>query len=666
MAPSQRPRSLQAQIREAIKETGLDVSAKKDGRTAPAHARRGFTSPARPFLTTNHLPARPRSSSPPKLGRHELPSTRLSSNTLRPNWSSPSSRSLGSRTRSYQSTRRRSTQELEAEYHDSDDDLPDDASLWNVPVSPNPGLQSRSPSFCGSSGKPSMASSPRPIPLDHHIPHSDPPSQRSPPTQRLPKRRRPQPLRSVSLNPPVNPAPRRTERFAHPNRTHSWNAAMSELSVEARILSESLQHHAEIQRLSQMESTPLRSRTDPATVKPKASSIQLPPVQRGNLDFMPISKEKEAILSRTRPSWLPPKDPKEEKKHLKEYQQMMAASLEAEKKRNELARTQQVQQDDAESSLDRIWHLYSAESIDQSQIDRRVFSLCWRGVSPNLRARVWQQTIGNELGLNAKSFQLALDRARDIQSASEQSLLGCEGSMRRWFTDIERDAETAFPELGLFQRNAPLWQALIDVCKAYACYRSDIGYVYGLQLVAALVLLQTPSTAAAFVLLANALNRPAPLAFQSGDLATTTRIYNHAVDTLAIKFPRLHEYLFGSTESGGLGFTPAVIFEPMFKTLFCNGLDVDRLCRVWDIWVFDGDRTLVRTAVAILGGCLQSQIFAIAGDIDLKRRNIQEMLAWGPFNRNSRGQYWQFPSEMGEDGFVDEIRLAGRLDYMGK
>ncbi|RMZ79164.1 hypothetical protein DV738_g3553, partial [Chaetothyriales sp. CBS 135597] len=656
-----------AQIREAIKDTGLGVSVQKEIRTTAAHSRRGFTSPATSFLTANALPTRPRSSSPPKVGRNGLPSTRLSPDRLRPNWHSPSSRPVSSRTRSFQSNRRRSVQELEAEYHDSDDDLPDDASLWNVPVSPNPGLKSRSPSFCASSGKPSMASSPRPIPLDHHTPHPDTSLGRSPPSQRLPKRRRPQPLRSASLNIPVNAPPRKTERFAHPSRTRSWNTAMSELSEEARILSESLQHHAEIQRLSQMESTPLRSRTDPATMKPKASSIQLPPVQRGNLDFMPISKEKEAILSRTRPSWLPPKDPKEEKKHLKEYQQMMAASLEAEKKRNEQARTRQDRKEvDAECSPDRIWQSYSADTTDLSQIDRRVFSLCWRGVSPNLRARVWQQTIGNELGLNAKSFQLALDRAKDIQSASEQGLLCRERTMRRWLIDIERDAETAFPELGLFQRNAPLWQALIDVCKAYACYRSEIGYVYGLQLVAALILLQTPSTADAFVLLANALNRPAPLAFQSGGLATMTRIYNHAVDTLAIKFPRLHEYLFGSIESGGLGLTPAVIFEPMFKTLFCNGLDVDRLCRVWDIWVFDGDRTLVRTAVAILGGCLQSQIFAITGDIDLKRRNIQEMLAWGPFNRNSRGQHWQLPSEMGEDGFIEEIRLAGRLDYMGK
>lgn len=59
--------------------------------------------------------------------------------------------------------------------------------------------------------------------------------------------------------------------------------------------------------------------------------IELPPLQKSNImiDPLPISKEKEKVLTRTRPSWLPPKDQKEEKKHLKEYKQMMAQSREA-------------------------------------------------------------------------------------------------------------------------------------------------------------------------------------------------------------------------------------------------------------------------------------------------------------------------------------------------
>ena len=439
---------------------------------------------------------------------------------------------------------------------------------------------------------------------------------------------------------------------------------MSDLSEEVRVLSEHLEHHAESQRESPLESSSIGGDIDLAISQSKSGQIQLPPVQKGNLDFMPISKEKEAVLSRTRPSWLPPKDPSEEAKHLKEYQRMMAASLEAEKKRTEKVKIQQNHEETTQRSLNRIWQYYSEETTDLMEIDKRIFDLCWRGISSKLRSRVWQRAVGNELGLNAKSFEKALHRAKEIQTTEPRKRSERERTMNRWFIDIDRDAETAFPELSLFQRNGPLWQDLVDVCKAYACYRGDVGYLYGLQLVAALVLVQTPDTSEAFILLANCMNRPAPLAFHSGDFSATARIYNHAVETLAIKFPRVHEYLFGSIEDGGLGFTAELIFEPMFRTLFSNGLDIDKLCRVWDIWIFEGDKTLVHAAVAIVG-CLQTQLFGVAGDVDLKRRNIQEMLAWGPFNRTKPGQYWSMP-HISEEQFVEEIRLAGTLNYRGR
>ncbi|KAK3085204.1 hypothetical protein LTR53_020056, partial [Teratosphaeriaceae sp. CCFEE 6253] len=59
-------------------------------------------------------------------------------------------------------------------------------------------------------------------------------------------------------------------------------------------------------------------------------------MQKGSvmIDPFPISKEKEAVLTRTRPSWLPPKNQREEKKHVKEWERMMARAADAEKKRS--------------------------------------------------------------------------------------------------------------------------------------------------------------------------------------------------------------------------------------------------------------------------------------------------------------------------------------------
>ena len=77
--------------------------------------------------------------------------TPSTADTLRPQWTSLSlSLPPPSRRGSWQPSRR-SVQELEADCHDSDDELPEEASLWNVPVSPHPnGIRSHRTSFIGS------------------------------------------------------------------------------------------------------------------------------------------------------------------------------------------------------------------------------------------------------------------------------------------------------------------------------------------------------------------------------------------------------------------------------------------------------------------------------------------------------------------------------------
>ncbi|EXJ96441.1 hypothetical protein A1O1_01567 [Capronia coronata CBS 617.96] len=564
---------------------------------------------------------------------------------------------------------RKTVQELEAEYHDSDDELPEDASLWNVPVSPfTPANRSNRSSLRGSPERDHVSHSPRPIPLAHAKTAPETPPRATLRSQTLPKQRSHTSKATSYKQARSNPSsPRRADRIPL-GRTKSWNFAMADLSEEARIISEALEYYAEARGQEARES--LRggsSRESLPTLidsTSRTSSIQLPPIQKSTLDFMPISKEKEAVLSRTRPSWLPPKDPKEERRHLREYRRMMAASMGTEKKHRAKLQTEECEKDGTRDSLHRIWQYYVADSTDLATIDQRVNNLCWRGISPSLRGKVWQRALGNPLGLTRQSYESALRRAREIKKRPSEELGRDDKGMERWFVDIERDAETAFPELQLFQRNGLLWQDLVDLCEAYACYRSDVGYIYGIQLIAALLLLQLPSPADAFVLLANCLNRPVPLAFQINDTLATGRTYHHAVSTLATKYPRLHEYLFGSMEHGGLGFTAEEVFEPMLRTIFSNGLDVDRLCRVWDVWVFEGDRTLVPAAVAILGS-LQPQLFEIQGDVTLKKRNIQETLGWGPFNRQPQSGHWDLQALGGEDRFMEEVRLAGTLDYAG-
>lgn len=218
---------------------------------------------------------------------------------------------------------RKSLKDLEAEYHDSDDELPDDASLWNIPISPRP-VQERPQSRAASPNGRSPAR--RPLPISHttsDISVTQDYSSQS--ASRAARMKRTQ--RSSSAG------PERGQISPRNPRAYSYNSYLSDLSEEARIITEALEHHADESERRQEDavqnglSSP-KSSSDSGRV---SDAIELPPLQKSNImiDPLPISKEKEKVLTRTRPSWLPPKDQKEEKKHLREYKQMMAQSKEA-------------------------------------------------------------------------------------------------------------------------------------------------------------------------------------------------------------------------------------------------------------------------------------------------------------------------------------------------
>ena len=232
---------------------------------------------------------------------------------------------------------RKTIKELEDEYHDSDEDLPDDASLWNVPMSPRPPHERAKSATSSANASPgsspergdSLSSS-----LDKGMITIRP--QRSAPATQC-RFGTPGSAPSSPLRPklPHGASTGAMPDFAPRARVKSWTLALSELSEEAKALTEALERHAEQAESVHEE----KIQNGVASVRPsldktgrsKTTAVELPPLRKSEvmIDPLPISKEKEKVLSRTRPSWLPPKSRKEEKKHLKEYQRMMELSLEA-------------------------------------------------------------------------------------------------------------------------------------------------------------------------------------------------------------------------------------------------------------------------------------------------------------------------------------------------
>lgn len=643
--------SLQGAVSGVLKDQSLNLP---NGRRS---MQRAASSPTSPFVRHNSQRIPSRSPSPnkplPQNGYCVSPQT-LSSATSRDSYEEPKENS-GVQPRVSWQPGRKTVQELEAEYNDEDEEVPDEAILENVPISPLPGQYSvfKSPS---STTVRSLTPSPNRRPSYANLHSANLPKQAKRPSNglpRSPKRSRPHMMphsATASAFPP--------DVLSRKHRSKSWT---EDLNNEARQLSQALEEYSERlsmeKRASTTANTPSSSPPRPTIPKTRAQTCTaeipitlpiptVPPLQKGNImiDPLPISKEKEAVLTRTRPSWLPPKSQKEEKKHLKEFQQMMARAAEAEKKRALKEQEDKDSKQEMQGSIARIWEQHVIPNWDAVIREPRTRELWWRGVTPKSRGEVWQRAIGNELELSTTSFEAALARAHTLEEkfVDMPDMERANSKEAAWMDAIARDVPNTFPELNMYQRGATLHDSLSHVLKAYAMYRSDVGYVYGTHLVAGIICAMLPAPQA-FVLLANLLNRPLPLAFLVHDQTAMARAYALTLQTLKYKNAKLHDHL----TSPALDLHPHEFLDPMFRCLFAYHLPLEHACRLWDVFVFEGDRTLIRGAVAVLS-LLEGRLYA-------GREAVLDVLGW----RNERGVWGKVG---GEEEFVIALREAGKVD----
>lgn len=532
---------------------------------------------------------------------------------------------------------RKTAKQLEKECDDDDDDdaVPDECLLENVPISPRPPTERAASRPQSTSTSPERPAKEKVRSVGNGTSHL--PAETG--ELRSPKSPKPGVMRAASMGQfPIN-----HDAFGKGARAKSWNVALSELSEEAKALTEALEAHADEEETKQPDSNARRSfnnltRSQSDKPRVKSAIAELPPLRRSDImvDPSPISKEKEAVLSRTRPSWLPPKDPAEEKRHLKEYQRMMASAQEADKKREAVQRAKSACKDDTVSSLSRIWEEHVLPNWDEITRQKRTRELWWRGIAPRSRGNVWSKAIGNELGLSGSSYTAALRRAQ----ALEKTIMGGsqlskeELKRKAWLDRIEADVKTTYPELKIFQPGGPLHGALSDVLRAYAMYRSDVGYVHGTSTIAALLLLNLPTPSAAFQSLSNILNRPLPLSFHTADSGATTRVYSLLLQTLSHKSPRLYAVL--------KDMQPEPYLRDIFTSLFTGNLSLDNATRLWDVMVFEGDAVLVRACVAYLLQ-LENKILAHPSAKEIKE------IVWEGLDRG-----------IGEEDWIRALRSAGK------
>lgn len=110
-----------------------------------------------------------------------------------------------------------------------------------------------------------------------------------------------------------------------------------------------------------------------------------------------------------------------------------------------------------------------------------------------------------------------------------------------------------------------------------------------------MLLLNTSTPAAAFIALANILNRPLPLSFHSDDAGAKSSAYKLMLQTLAAKSKNLHDHLTKLPDHDA-----DLYMGDIFTSLFTTQLALDEASRLWDVYIFEGDAVLIRAGVAIL------------------------------------------------------------------
>lgn len=531
--------------------------------------------------------------------------------------------SLSTRRQSWQDAKRKTVKEREAECDDEDDELPEDAVIWNIPISPRP-AQERSPalSTCDDS----------------------PPQTSTEPSTREASSAKSSPAPSISRFSSQPSASNAAHRDHSPptqlvrQQTNTWAETYTALDADAKKLTEALEEfQSEYERKQEIkrQQPGLTRSASMSQPEPKTKKPALPPVRKSDplIDPFQPSAEKQKYLSRTRPSWLPPKNPKEEKKHLREYQRMLARIEEAGElthagtaTRKALTRTERLEAQRAQEEAiarekaSRIKAEYWSSLLlpnwatEMKNIDLRAShrKMWWNGIPPRLRGQVWQKAIGNDLEVTEGTYSVALEKARkEMKQHGHEALEGR-------YTRIIESTKTVFPELKMFAAQTsqssrdeqPLHQDLVEVCLAYSTYRPDISDASnGIHHIAAILLLNLAAPQA-FITLSNLLNRPLPLSFLVQDSNAIHAAYSTTLSALSRKSPGFAHRL------EILRVEPRDYLDDMFGSLFCGRLGVELAARVMDVYTVEGDKIPPRVAVAIAGilegSCLEGDAAQVA------------------------------------------------------
>ncbi|KAL3187543.1 hypothetical protein MRX96_025050 [Rhipicephalus microplus] len=367
----------------------------------------------------------------------------------------------------------------------------------------------------------------------------------------------------------------------------------SSVSTDLSVSDEGARQHGRLSTIKGLLAWKSKSAGDERVPSPRDPSPT--PSKQSTDGCVPSSTT--ALILEKRPSNLPAKNPEEEQKHKQEYEEMVKAARKKELKDARARKKQMEQQWKQEEQLAQATRIWVSELLpcwEVARSQRRTRDLWWQGLPPSVRGRVWKLAIGNDLNITSELYEICASRSRKIWRSEavpeEPSALHTREQSAHL---IRLDVSRTFPQLGIFQESGPYFDVLHVILGAYVVYRPDIGYVQGMSFLAAMLLLNL-EVADAFICFANLLNRPCQLAFFRVDQPQMTAYYTLYDDFFRENLPKLYAHF----KKHNL--TSDLYLVDWIYTLYSRSLPLDVACRVWDVFLRDGEEFLFRSALGIL------------------------------------------------------------------
>ncbi|KAF5269938.1 hypothetical protein FQR65_LT05737 [Abscondita terminalis] len=311
-----------------------------------------------------------------------------------------------------------------------------------------------------------------------------------------------------------------------------------------------------------------------------------------------IVASSSALIQHIRPSNLPAKAVEEEQRHREEYKAMVAAAKKKDAQNSAAKQKQQkmlIQQEEQLASATKHFSQIVLPNWESMCNCRKTRDLWWQGLPSSVRGKVWRLAIGNELNLTQQLYEICLQRAQNRLNNSDPSSYesNVDSNQESSMDVIQLDISRTFPNLCIFQEGGPFSDVLHSLLAAYVCYRPDVGYVQGMSFIAAILILNMDELDA-FTCFANLLNRPLHLAAFTLNQTQMQAYYSAYNEAFNYNMPKLYAHFQKS------GLTPDLYLLDWIYTVYAKAMPLDVACRVWDLFLRDGDEFLFRTALGVL------------------------------------------------------------------